>query len=355
VTIYLRQIMRWTSLNGEKRASDSPDAAGLCRQAHPSTYPAIITALAVLQLLFAAGCARQQRAVELYVDAVMLKELNENEKAITKLNQAVKANKRFSLAHSLLGEIYEQMQDYHKSVEAYETATQLNPWSFKDYFSLGRVYQTMKEFALAVKAYRRACELKPNHLEANISAAKCLYEIKDYDQALIYGSRAAQIAPNIVELHQLLGNISDSQKDYEQAVRSYKRALEIDSSNPQTMMLLAVAYLRTGRNEPAKELLTTITQIQPHNSAGWQYLGYCFLRLDEGDRAIESYRKAIEVNDRDWEAYRGLGVAYMLKAIKNEDVLLKSQAVELWRQSLSIRPDQPRRDRLIKLIEKYSR
>jgi hypothetical protein len=45
----------------------------------------------------------------------------------------------------------------------------------------------------------------------------------------------------------------------------------------------------------------------------------------------------------------------MLRALKNEDAALKVQAVELWRQSLSIRPDQPRRDRLVKLIEKYSK
>jgi hypothetical protein len=44
----------------------------------------------------------------------------------------------------------------------------------------------------------------------------------------------------------------------------------------------------------------------------------------------------------------------MIKATKDNDASLKAQAVELWRQSLSIKPDQPRRDRLIKLIERYS-
>jgi hypothetical protein len=45
----------------------------------------------------------------------------------------------------------------------------------------------------------------------------------------------------------------------------------------------------------------------------------------------------------------------MTRAIKNDDAVLKAQAVDLWRQSLSIKPDQPRRDRLVKLIEKYSK
>jgi len=45
----------------------------------------------------------------------------------------------------------------------------------------------------------------------------------------------------------------------------------------------------------------------------------------------------------------------MTKAKAENDAELKAQAVELWRQSLSIKPDQPRQDRLIKLIEKYSK
>jgi Flp pilus assembly protein TadD len=121
------------------------------------------------------------------------------------------------------------------------------------------------------------------------------------------------------------------------------------------MLSLAVAYLRTNRNEPAKELLTTVTRLKPANSSAWQYLGYCYLRLDDVNEAVANYKRAVEVNNQDWEAYRGLGVAYMSVALKNGDDTLKTQAIEMWQQSLSIRPDQPRRDRLVKLIEKYSK
>jgi tetratricopeptide (TPR) repeat protein len=313
-----------------------------------------IVYIIILVFLFTCGCASRQQAVELYVDAVMLKDQNQPDKAVEKLNQAFRKDSHFSLAQSLLGEIYEQKGQYSKSAAAYESAARLNRWSFKDYFSLGRVYQAMKEYARALRAYGRATELKPDHFEANFNAAKCAYEINDLSQSLKYGQKAVLIDANIIELQQLLGHIYDSQKDYEQSVAAYKRALEINSNDANTMMLLGVAYLRTGRNEPAKELLTNVTQLQPTNSSAWQYQGYCYLRLDDVNQAIYCYRKAIEINDKDWEAYRGLGVAYMIKAAKDDDNSFKKQAVELWRQSLSIKPDQPRRDRLLKLIERYS-
>ena len=81
-------------------------------------------------LVFFGGCAKKEGAVGLYVDAVTLREFNENQKAVEKLNSAVKINDRFSLAYSLLGEIYQEMKEYEKSAASYQKATELNPWSF---------------------------------------------------------------------------------------------------------------------------------------------------------------------------------------------------------------------------------
>jgi len=341
--------------------------------------------ITILAALLSAGCSQQQQAVDLYVDAVMFKELNENEMAVEKLNSAVQLNKRFSLAYSLLGEIYQEMKDYEKSAASYESATKLNPWSFKDYFNLGCVYRIMKKFAQAVSAYVKACELKPDHLESHIGAAQSYYELEDYNNALMYGELAEQIDPNVSEIQKLIGDIYESKKDYHQAIASYKRALEIDSNNPEIMTSLAVAYLRTNRNEPAKELLTSVIQMQPDNNTAHQYLGYCYLRLNSQsmasyksaleadsnntgllsslkeeaaksvDKAVECYSRAIEINDKDWQAYKGLGVAYMLRALNDENKMLKAKAIYQWRLSLDINPDQPGREMLLKLIEKYSK
>ena len=104
------------------------------------------------------------------------------------------------------------------------------------------------------------------------------------------------------------------------------------------MLSLAVAYLRTNRNDPAKELLTSVLQSQPDSGTAHQHLGYCYLRLEQVDKSIESYGRALEIDDKNWEARRGLGVAYMLKALSDEDQVLKAKAVEQWHLSLDIKP-----------------
>jgi tetratricopeptide (TPR) repeat protein len=313
-----------------------------------------ICVLAAILVLWG-GCAQKQQALDLYIDGVMLRELDQNELAAEKLNAAVKADDSFWSAYSLLGEIYEELREYQKSADSYERATKLNPTSFKDYFNLGRVYRIMKQFSLAVKAYVKACEIDPEHLRAHLYAAETYYEIQDYDGALAYGRRAEGIDPNVGEVQKLLGNIYDSQRNYEQAIRSYKRSLEIDSNDVEVMTALATAYLQTERYEPAKELLVEVVGKEPDNSLAYQHLGYCQLRLGQVDGAIESYRAALTMDEKDWQAARGLGVAYMLKGVGTEDEGLKARAVEQWRLSLAIKPDQPRSDKLIELIEKYSK
>ena len=243
----------------------------------------------------------------------------------------------------------------------------------------------MEKFRQAATAYGRACQLKTDHLEAHFNAAECYYRIGDFNTAVLYAKHAEQLEPDMIEIHRLLADLHQSQDDYEQAIAYYKRALEIDSSDTEIMVALAVAYLKTAQNEPARHLLTSVVQLEPENNNAYQYLGYCFLQLnaravqlykqkkqtDSGndellaslkadaektiDKAVQSYNKAIEINKKDWQAYRGLGVAYMLKAINNEDDKMRQQAIDQWRLSLDVNPDQPRRSRLIRLMEKYSK
>lgn len=339
-------------------------------------------------LLFMCGCHGRggKSVVDLYVDAVMLNELQKQDQAIDNLDKVVEENENFSLAYSLRGDIYQQMGRYEESAESYRRASELNPWSFHDFFNLGKVYQVMQRFAQAVRAYVRACELQPEHLQAHINTAKCYNEIEQYDNALLYGERAEQINPNVVELQEVLGNIYESKKDHEQAISAYKRALELENDNPRIMTSLAVAYLRTEQTEPAKELLTSAVEVDPQNGRAHRHLAYCYLRLYErraqayreaseaadADRnyinslreisrrmvemAIDNYNRAIEIDENDWEAHRGLGVAYIIKGKADNgevDQALKEKAILRWRTSLQINPDQPRGDRLRNLIAKY--
>lgn len=293
---------------------------------------------------------QKELAVSLYVDALMLNEIDAHQDALKKLELATELNPQFALAYSMKGDIYQKQQDYPKSADAYERATELDPWSFKDFFNLGKVSEAMKEFARAVRAYANACKLDPGHYESHYKAARCYYELKEYEPSLEYANKAKTLNPSSGEVEALFGDVFEARKNHAEAIDSYRRALELKGNDPNIMVPLAVCYLRTGRFTAARELLTDVIAEDPQNGPAYQYIGYAQLKLKETDAAIESYKKSVQINDNDWMAHKGLGVAYMLLAIKNNDEKLKVLAVEQWTISLGLKPDQPE---LQALMEKH--
>ena len=166
--------------------------------------------LVVLSFMAAAitlcgGCSEQEqkvagqsdidKAVSLYVDAVVHQEAREWELAIQKLLEAIEITPQFSLAYSLQGDIYQQISEFEKSAEAYENAIQIDPWSFNDYFNLGKVCRIMEKFVRSVRAFVRACELGPDHFEAHLYAAEVFLTLKEYNEAIAFSRMAEKIDP----------------------------------------------------------------------------------------------------------------------------------------------------------------
>ncbi len=296
--------------------------------------------------------AQRREAVSLYVDAMMLNEINDYAEALRKLEMATMLDNQFAVAFSLKGDLYQAQQQYEKSADAYERAATLDPWSFKDFFNLGKVSQILKQFTRAANAYVTAAKLDPKHYGAQIGAAQCFYELKDFQRSHEFAQNAKTIDPTQADPELILGDIFEEQKEHLEAINAYRRALELQGNQPKVMVSLARAYLRTGRYSSAKELLTDVIATEPDNGIAHQYLGFAQLKLKETELAIESYKRAVKLSKDDWMAHKSLGVAYMLWAMQNNnDEKIKVLAVEQWTISLQINPDQPQ---LRELLSKYN-
>lgn len=293
----------------------------------------------------------KDQAIGLYVDAMMLNDLNDREEALRKLNSAIEMNPQFAIAYSLKGDILQEMDQFEDSAAAYEQATIHDPWSFKDFFNLGKVTQAIKQWARSARAYISACELDPEHFEAHYGAAQSLYQLEDYDQSLQYAHKAKEIDPKQFGVELLLGDLHEAQQDHMEAINAYRRALELEGNDPKIMISLSRAYLRSGRYSSAKELLSDVVAMEPGNSLAYQYLGFAQLKLKEIDKAVESYTLAAQADENDWMAHKGLGVAFMLQSMKDQDDTLEAKAIEEWTISLQIKPEQPK---LKELRDRYS-
>lgn len=308
-------------------------------------------------LVVTAGCqeqskkADQDQAVDFYVEAAMLNDLQEWDNALKMLDQAIEMSPEFAMAYSLKGDVYQNQENYEKSAESYEIATTFDPYSIKDYLNLGKVYRILKEFAKSTAAYVRAAEIEPTNYQANYGAAQSYYLLRDWDNTIRHSVAASRLDASAADPLSLMGDAFEEKKDHASAIKAYRRALENDGNNPKMMASLAVSYLRSKRYSAGRELLESAIAIKPDYGMAYQYLGFVQIMLGQRDIAMESYLKAVGIDPDDWMARKGLGVVYMLKGISEDDPAYKAMAIKQWNTSLRIEPNQPK---LVTLITKYT-
>jgi len=297
-------------------------------------------------LLF--GCVPRQPVVNLYLDAVALRELGQDRLAIDKLNEVIKADPKFVLAYAELGKTCRKLGEHEKALAAFKQAVKLDAWSFEHQLNLARTYEDLKRHPQAADAYGRAVELDPNSFEALAGAASCSVKAGQYAKAQAYCERAGEGRSR--ELLPVLAKAYEGQKDYVRAIGVYERMWSPQSPDPNVLISLGVASVKAERYEQGRQALASATQLRPRDGTALRHLAYCLIKLGDLDQAMQAYHKVIALDGNDWEAYRGLGVACTLKADQTGDDRWRQQGVGHWRRSLVINPDQPKRQALEKLI-----
>jgi len=280
--------------------------------------------------------------------------MGQDDLAIEKLRQVIEADPNFVLAYSELGAVCRSTGDLDGAGRAFQRAAVLDSWSFPDHMELGSVREEQARFAEAAAAYARAVELAPEDFAAQIGAARCYLADGQAVRALVHCERARHMGEQSRDVALLLARVYEAQKDYDHAIRVYRQLLDSDPEDAAAMLAMSVAYIMNEQYDQAKDILSTALRQHPGAGAAARHLAYCHLKLGDTDEAIIKYKQAIKTNASDWEAHRGLGVAYMVKARQTDDPKWRSAALRHWRDALAMNPDQPRREALKRLIKEHA-
>jgi tetratricopeptide (TPR) repeat protein len=102
-----------------------------------------------------------------------------------------------------------------------------------------------------------------------------------------------------LEIWNELGNIYFNTGAYDEAVRTYFKAIELDHGCGQSFSNLAYIYMRQGRYADAIPMLENGIKLLEEacsQAVLWNQMGEAYLRLEDYDNAIASYRKAAELD-----------------------------------------------------------
>jgi len=161
------------------------------------------------------------------------------------LNHALKIHPRYVDALLLLGNAYyEYNKNYDSTINAYLKILKINPNHDLVYKNLEIIFRTFNDVNYKIKVYDSIFKINPNRFEVNYQLGR-LYgkEMNNLKISKFFFNRAYKINPIDKNLLKDLGVVYGLLKQYDSSLFFLLKAVELDTSDAQTYMNIAVTYM----------------------------------------------------------------------------------------------------------------
>ncbi|CAN5502712.1 hypothetical protein BH11CYA1_BH11CYA1_41640 [soil metagenome] len=232
---------------------------------------ATLTGQATIQLLpFIEAEDLKLKALKLYEDGLKLYATTENKnvvEAISKLRAALLLDSNLEDAYEALGVILSKENQLDEAVELMETLARINPDSIMAYANLSVFYLEQgggKEKAEEAKAQSMSIRMR-------LAAKEAMQEHKQKEDT-------AKIEAEAIERKAM-----------------FEQVIEIDSDDLFANYGLGNCYNILQQYQQAEPYLLKAIQIKPNHTVAYQELGRTYEGLNLTDKAIETFKKGIDV------------------------------------------------------------
>lgn len=273
--------------------------------------------------------------------------------ALASFGMALEADPKLHQAHMNMGSIYRHHGNYELAGRCYERAVRVDPNDFDARYAFGWMLHLQGKLKEAVESYLHAILIDPDSFDANLNIAGAYLQLGEPTHGLPYAQRATELRhasqaawSNLATIYSLLGQ-------YEEAVGAYHEAIELGEMAEPILMGLANAHLRLHRYEQAVVALQSLATTHPSASV-YQRIGYAYFKMRRFSKALDHFRSALALDDRDPLALNGVGVCLMAMYLESgrDNSSRRDEALDVWRQSLKLREEQPH---IVDLLSRYER
>ena len=181
----------------------------------------------------------------------------------------------------------------------------------------------------SIEYYKRALEIDPNYALAysGMAATYTSYTWGGYlprrdvmPQAKTAAMKALEIDNTLGEAHaELAWARVVHDWDWTGGEKGFKRALELNSNNARAHNGYAWLLTFVGRHDEAIEESKRAHELDPLSNLNWS-LGYQYYYARDYDKAIEEYRKVLEIFPRNLVVHSHLALALSAKGLHNEAI-----------------------------------
>lgn len=214
-----------------------------------------------------------------------------------------------------------------------------NPESPAAHLILGAEYYSNGKFHKAIEHFRKATQLDPAYTDAHSNLAGTLAEkeVGRFDEAITSVKKALEIHPKLAPAWCNLGLAYGGKGRLEQEASAYKKSIECSPDFAMAHYNLGtLLYEDKKKYQEAEKCFKKAVDLYPTYYKAWYNLGHLYLNkpTPENDKAIVCLKKSVDSEPAFPDAYVELGIAYKRKR-------MYSEAIDAYKKHLALRSNNP--------------
>jgi tetratricopeptide (TPR) repeat protein len=236
--------------------------------------------------------------------------LEEHDRAIEYLTEALALDPQDALAHYNLAVVLQKEGKFDQAIDHYRQTLDARPNDPEAHNNLGSLLGDRGQVDEAVAHFRQAIRANPYYAEARYNLALYLERLGRADEAEMHYRVAFHLKPELrarrasqrtvadPEAERLfrLGNDFARQGDMGQAMSHYRRAIAESADHAEAHANLAMLLDQAGRTEEAIVEYREVIRLEPEFAIAHNNLGYALERVGDLKGAIAQYHEALRLD-----------------------------------------------------------
>jgi len=243
----------------------------------------------------------------------------EYDRAVAIAQNALKIDARMPGIHRHLGRALTGLAKPHESLAAFEKAVEVSPGLALNHHLLGQAYQQLEQYEQAKLSFIRALRIKPDYTEACYGIVSACTRLGQKDEAAKYREKfkemkardwqalpdkrdyvlhhkfAVRSRQRASKTHTNAGIVYYEHGRRQSAEEHWQRAAQLDPTNTGCREELMTLYQQDGRNEEAFQMCKQLLQLAPKNPQYHMCAGTLLARMNRNEEALQAVGHAIEL------------------------------------------------------------
>jgi len=207
------------------------------------------------------------------------------------------------------GERYFHQGDYEKAISEFNRTLFLNVTDIKSLHLRARSFEELEEFDKAVEDYQTIIHYNPTYAQAYAGIGKLYWKQEDYKNAQKYLLLAAKEDGKDYEILFLLGRAMLMNKDYKNADEFLQLAKELNPSDSRVYFYQGMARSQIGDILGAAGSFNMCLKYDPENITTKYNRGLILLLIGNPEWALEDFEDVLKANPNHIEALARRGNA----------------------------------------------